>query len=268
LRIARAIGLASRRRDCDVLLLVRGGGSLEDLWAFNEEIVARAIADCEIPIVSGVGHETDITIADFAADVRAPTPSAAAELVSPDCRQWLHRFSVLRQRLNVAAERRLQQHRQKLDWLLQNLLRQHPGQRLQQQQRQLDEWQRRLRRAMLLQLERERNSWSRLTIRLAAHNPLPRIRYQREQYHALQERLAVTMRYRLEHQRQRLAAVSRSLHEISPLQTLERGYAIVRKRDDAGEQVIRSVTQVSIGDRLSVLLSKGQLICRVDDTEE
>jgi exodeoxyribonuclease VII large subunit len=262
-QIARAIGLASQRRDCDVLLLVRGGGSLEDLWSFNEEVVARAIAACTIPLVCGVGHETDVSIADFVADMRAPTPSAAAELISPDRYEWQRKFQLLEQRLNYAAQRRLQNCRQTLDWLLQNLLRQHPGQRLRQRRQQLDELERRLQRSLLLRLERERNILSRLTTRLAAQSPLSRIRQLQEQRRSLAERLAVTIRYQLERQRRRLASVSRSLHDISPLQTLSRGYAIIRETDSG--RVVRNTGQVRTGASVEALLTDGQLICRVEE---
>ena len=248
------------------MLLVRGGGSLEDLWAFNEEVVAHAIHGCPIPIVSGVGHETDVTIADFVADVRAPTPSAAAELVSPDQQAWLAKFNLLEQRLCQTLQRRLQNHRQRLDWLLQNLARRHPGQRLRQQQQQLNELERRLRRSMLLQLERERNGLTRLTTRLSSHNPTPRIRHMQEHAQGLSERLALSMRYQLERQKQKLASISRSLNDISPLQTLGRGYAIVREYENG--RVIRATHQVQEGDKVETLLSEGRLICQVQEIKE
>lgn len=215
--IARAIESASRRRDCDVLLLVRGGGSLEDLWAFNEEIVARAIHACAIPIVSGIGHETDFTIADFAADLRAPTPSAAAELASPDRSEWLGRFEVQQERLISATRRRLLADRQNLSALAQRLTRQHPGRRLQDRAQRLDE---------------------------------------------LEQRLRHAMRTRLRRHHERLTAIGRALNAVSPLQTLGRGYAIVRR--PATGEVLRRADQARIDERLEVVLAEGRLLCRVE----
>ncbi|MFS8609180.1 MAG: exodeoxyribonuclease VII large subunit, partial [Gammaproteobacteria bacterium] len=147
-QIAAAIRLAGRRAECDVLILARGGGSLEDLWAFNEEIVARAIYECPIPIVSGVGHEVDFTIADFVADVRAPTPSGAAELVVPDSAEWVRAFATLERRLTSTLRRLLNERIQRMDWLTRRLQRRNPRFELEQHAQRLDELERRLLRAM------------------------------------------------------------------------------------------------------------------------
>ncbi len=171
-QIAQALELACQRQDCDVLLLVRGGGSLEDLWAFNEEVVARAIHGCTIPLVCGVGHETDVTIADFAADLRAPTPSAAAELVSPNQEEWLQQTQQLRQRLYTSICYRLSLQQQSLHGLKQRLEHQHPGRRLQDQSQRLDEWEQRLHLAMKTQLERHRQRLQSLSRTLHAVSPL------------------------------------------------------------------------------------------------
>ena len=264
-RIAQAIGLASQRQDCEVLLLVRGGGSLEDLWAFNEESVARAIVACRIPLVSGVGHEIDITIADLAADVRAPTPSAAAELVSPDRLEWLQRFARLQERLDAAQRRRLLTGRQRLELLAQRLFRQPPGRRLQARAQRLDELEQRLRRARQLQLERLQARLEGLKVQLRLQAPLPRLKRLEEQHQALGARLETTMHRCLEKQAQRLAQAGQALHTLSPLQTLGRGYAIVRRYPQGG--IIRRASQVRLAETVEAVLGEGRLLCRVEKVE-
>jgi exodeoxyribonuclease VII large subunit len=147
-----ALELAGARAECDVLILARGGGSLEDLWAFNDERLARAILRCPIPIVTGIGHEIDFTIADFVADVRAPTPSGAAQLVAPDAAVWLHRLGQLAARFAAAARRTLRSEQARLDALLRRLHQAHPGARLQQHSQRLDELEARLRLALRARL--------------------------------------------------------------------------------------------------------------------
>jgi exodeoxyribonuclease VII large subunit len=152
--IAQAINNASKRAECDVLILCRGGGSMEDLWSFNEEVVARAIANCSIPVVSGIGHETDFTIADFAADRRAPTPTAAAELVSPDSAELLRQLSQVKQKLDRQMRYTLTERMQKLDILAHKLV--HPGERIRQRREQLLQLRARFSAAMQHNLELRR----------------------------------------------------------------------------------------------------------------
>lgn len=263
--IARTIQLASQRRDCDVLLLVRGGGSLEDLWSFNEEIVARAIHACTLPLVCGVGHESDVTIADFCADMRAPTPSAAAELVSPDAAEWLSRFRQLQDRLRHCTQRQLSERRQALSWLHQTLMRQHPGRRLQDHMLRLDELEQRLQQSTRLLVERRQNQTRRLAIRLSAQNPLAAIRYLQARQQALLKRLQTALNTILQQRQQRLATSSRALHHVSPLQTLGRGYAIIRDPDSG--VVIKRAEQAPPGSTIQALLDQGCLLCRVEESD-
>lgn len=258
--IVAALTRASERADCDVLLLVRGGGSLEDLWAFNDEAVARAIVASRVPVVSGVGHEVDVTIADFAADVRAATPSAAAELVCPDLAA---RAAVLPQalaRLRVRMTARLETARGRLAELEARLARQHPRRRLEAPMQRLDEAELRLQRAMRARLARQRERSDALSARLERASPARRIPRERQRCDALMRRLTLASRARLREADGRLRTAARALHGVSPLQTLERGYAIAR---DAHGQVVRDADAVTVGDRVAVDLARGQLECEV-----
>ena len=171
-KIAAALALASTRAECDVLILARGGGSLEDLWSFNEEIVARAIRDSTIPVISGVGHEVDFTIADFAADRRAPTPSGAAEVAVPDAAEWLRRLNKDAGRLRLAMQRRLGALAERLEWQRRRLEVTHPGHRLRQHGQRLDELELRRRQAMRYRLGALNARADSAALRLNAVSPL------------------------------------------------------------------------------------------------
>jgi exodeoxyribonuclease VII large subunit len=213
--IVNAIDTASRRGDCEVIILARGGGSIEDLWCFNDERVARAIRRAAVPVVTGVGHEIDFTIADFAADVRAPTPSGAAELVVPDCRTLLAGLAGIEGRLQQLAGRWLARAGERFEALMQRLQRAHPGARLQQQAQRLDELDLRLRRAW-------ENGFARAG--------------------------------------QRLQLAQRGLDAISPLATLERGYAIVTRADGT---VLQDAAEARTGEQIEARLRRGSLKARV-----
>ncbi|MGZ8221408.1 MAG: exodeoxyribonuclease VII large subunit [Methylobacter sp.] len=261
--IARAIATANRLKQCDVIILGRGGGSLEDLWAFNEELVARAIYDSEIPIISAVGHETDFTIADFVADLRAATPSAAAEHASPDQQQWLSRFVYLESRLQQQLQRKLNQKQQALDWLTQRLQQQHPGQKLARNARRMDELEARLKQAIHTKLRHIAGSVEAKTAKLWQHNPAVTINSHKQRQEYLSRRLIAATAHKLEQLKQRLLNSSQTLHAVSPLATLNRGYAMAIN-PSTGE-IIRSTEQISVGDKVQTRLAHGRFTSQVTD---
>jgi len=258
-QIVRAIRLADGL-GFDALILARGGGSLEDLWCFNEEAVARAVAACVTPIVSAVGHETDVSISDFVADVRAPTPSAAAELLAPDSSGIRQRLDGLQRRLLLRMQNRLSHDRLRLDSLTRRL--RHPGERLRQQAQRLDDLDMRLRRAFLLSLNKRRERLARAETRLAAQHPGRNLKLLAQRLDSLAERLPRAMRELLKDRRQRFQAQLQTLQVVSPLATLARGYSILL--DDQG-QAIRSAEQTRNGQRLTARLDQGELLVRVED---
>ena len=208
--------------------MARGGGSLEDLWCFNTEVVARAIFASHLPVVTGIGHEVDVTIADLVADQRAATPSAAAELLSPDASVLQRRIETLAQRLLRRIDTLLREHARHLDWLRERLRRQHPVYRLQQQFQHLDELSMRLSRACRHRLAERQARLAALAGRLQRHHPGARIAHAAGICRQLQQRLNSAMHNRLRRQEDRLAALSRELHSLSPP-----GHAGPRLRDRA-----------------------------------
>lgn len=211
-QVANAIILANKRQECDVLIIARGGGSLEDLWPFNEENVARAIYASEIPTVSGVGHEIDFTICDFVVDQRAPTPSAAAELVTPDLSALQHKLMQFNSRLKHFALIEIKNLNKHLLNLSKRL--QHPSRKLQDYAQRLD---------------------------------------------FFEQRLQTAMQHQLLKSQQQFANVTRALDTVSPLNTLQRGYAIVTKQ----EKILRDITEVRIGEEIQAQIANGKLSCLV-----
>ncbi len=252
--IVQALATAASRAECDVLILARGGGSLEDLWAFNEEIVARAIAACPVPLVSGVGHEVDFTIADLVADVRAPTPSGAAELAVPDGRDWLRRVQVLERRLTLAARRILEGTRAMFSAATARLRRCHPGFMLRQNAQRLDELRAQLGTALRNRLILDRLRVRGASDRLRGASPAVRLRMASERVASSRRRLASALRVRLTVPGTRIAVLSGRLHTVSPLNTLERGYAIVM---DAKGSVVRRAAQLQSGDPITARVADG-----------
>ncbi|MEF8792915.1 exodeoxyribonuclease VII large subunit [Thiohalorhabdus sp.] len=261
--IARALETANQRAECDVLILTRGGGSLEDLWSFNEPELARAIRASDLPVVVGVGHEVDVTIADHAADLRAPTPTGAAERVAPDRQVLNRRLATARQRLERAGERRLQDRAQRLDQTRRRLV--HPGRRLRElRQRNMDD-RLRLARALQRNLALHRQRLTGLTTRLQRAGPAVRLPREQTRIDQLRTRLVRAVRHEaLPRRRQRLQGMARQLEAVSPLGTLARGYAIAR-RDG---QILRRADQAAVGAAVNVQLGQGSLDCRVEGKRE
>lgn len=263
--IADMIRLANRRNECDLLLLTRGGGSLEDLMAFNDEGVARAIYQSRIPIVSAVGHEVDFSIADFVADQRAPTPSAAAELVSPDRQELEQSLRQLQQRLERQMLQRLITAHTRLDHLAARLRQQHPGNRLRQQAQRLDELEQRLAQAVDRRLHGHRQQLRMLTSRMLGRTPALQLSRAAADCGQLAGRLHRAMDGLLQHRYQQLAGRAGSLHALSPLATLERGYSITRRRADG--MVLTDASAVAPGEEVETLLARGRLLCRVQTSQ-
>ncbi|CAG0953280.1 Exodeoxyribonuclease 7 large subunit [Burkholderiales bacterium] len=254
--IAAALDVANARAECEVLILTRGGGSIEDLWAFNEEPVAAAIHRSLLPVVSGVGHETDFTIADFVADLRAPTPTAAAMMVTPDGAALHQRARVLAARLARAAARGLETRMLALDHLARRL--RHPAAALAAQSERLRGTSERLARAWAGQNERRQWACAELAARLKRLLKTPLGHPQR--LFDLARRLPLAGAQQVEGARQRVDQAARSLALLNPQQVLDRGYAIVTQ---PGGEVLRDAKQASIGDALDLRLARGGLVARV-----
>lgn len=258
--LPQAIGIANARNETDVLIVCRGGGSIEDLWAFNEEAVARAILESRIPVVAGIGHETDFTIADFVADVRAPTPTAAATLVVPDRDSLAHRIAQLARRVDRSAHHVLTRSAQRLDIAERRLA--HPAKRIATRQQRL--------RDLALRLTRD---WHRsASLRATILNAL-RLRLLRELRAPLPQRVALTdargrllrlQRDRLARAQNRVDALALNLAHLGPQAVLARGYAIVTTADAT---VVQDATQLAPGDDVTLTFARGRAGARVTSRE-
>lgn len=257
-----ALGLLNRQSNLDpsrdAVLLTRGGGSLEDLWAFNDEHLARAIYHSRLPVMSAVGHETDTTLADFAADARAPTPSAAAERLVPDRRDLTHRLAMLEARTSRAVQTRLDAEGQRLDHLRVRL--RHPGEGLDRQRQALAQLTGRLTRAIQARMAEAQRRQTQLARRLAMHPPGRQLTLAEHRLAAVNQRLVAAAPRSLRRHRERLTAVARELQAVSPLAVLGRGYAIL---EDPRGRVVRRADDASPGDRLTARLGDGHLTLEV-----
>lgn len=260
--IVCAIDTANLRDDCDVLIIGRGGGSIEDLWAFNEEIVARAVYRSTVPVVAAVGHEIDFTIADLVADVRAATPSASAEICSPDRKQVLRSLETINARLSTAMSAQ----NRTLAGQLKNLgtRLQHPGRRLEQYHQRIDELMQRLPISVASSLQLRQSALTAMTARIRSCNPHHRIMHYRTRITDIQRRMETSMGSNLSMLRAGLTEKARALRAISPQSTLQRGYAIVTGADGS---IAREANAFTAGEQVRARLAHGSLNLVVESVE-
>jgi exodeoxyribonuclease VII large subunit len=259
--ICHALALAEQYGRCDVLLLVRGGGSLEDLWSFNEESVARAIYNCPIPVVSGVGHEIDITIADFVADHRAATPTAAAESVTPDQQSWMQTLDWYSTRLQQLLANKITRVDERLHWLRTRLVQQHPLTILQRLRQRLIDMDSRMKISIDYRIRAANDRAKHVHTRLLSCSPAIIIHDYRNSIERLQQQARYRISSALEQQRSHLRTLVSTLNAISPLQTLSRGYSITTAADG---RAITDADTVSRNELIETRLHRGQLLSRVE----
>lgn len=262
-KIVKAIQLANQRKECDVLILARGGGSLEDLWPFNEEIVAHAIYKSQLPIISGVGHEIDFTIADFVADQRAPTPSAAAEIATPDKTELLQQLAHYTRQITQQMKRQLHNSKQQLSFTQKHLYQQHPKRQLTEKAQRLDFYELTLVKLQTHLQNQFKSTLSKLENKLHRLTPIHAIHTLTNNVTRYQQRLQSMMTTALHTKQTQLANTAATLDALSPLATLKRGYAIATNQD---EHILHDAKQVRIGEEIEVRLLRGSLGCIVKET--
>jgi len=258
--ICHAINSANTRKECDVLIVGRGGGSLEDLWPFNEESVVHAIHQSLLPVISAVGHEVDTTLSDYVADLRAPTPSAAAELVSNDSSELINQVLMLKQRLIKAQRVKLTYVNNAINHLQHRLAQVHPEQQLQVQQQKADELNLRLKQVIRRNMLQIQNQPRQLNQRLLQQSPTKLINLQQQQIEQSNHRISQAMQNTLQHKRENFVHLIEQLQLVSPLATIARGYSVTRNMDN---KVISTVSQVNKNEEISVQLSDGKISARV-----
>ena len=259
--IKLALEKANNRAECDLLIITRGGGSIEDLWAFNEEIVARAIHHSNIPIISAIGHETDVTIADFVADHRAPTPSAAAEVAVPDQQEWFNSIDNISRKLNALIIRAINNRHQTLDWFNKRLTQSSPQVIVKRQIEQSINLQRVLKSSMKNFLILRGRKIDKLTSRCIQSSPSQSLQKQIMRFEAIKQNIHAKGKKLIEDNQNRLQLVSRSLNSVSPLGTLDRGYAIVSEVNT--NKIITNPDSLKINSKLEIRLAKGKIMAAV-----
>lgn len=259
-KIATAINKANIRNEVDVLIVARGGGSLEDLWEFNEEVVARAIYDSDIPVVTGIGHEVDFTIADFVADQRAATPTAAAELISPDRYQQLQKLSSIESRLTYLIQQNLQQKQQKIDWLNKRI--RHPKDQLEIIRQKLNQLNQRNINCVKNVLTAYRSQTNLIEARIQQHNPSHQLKRLQQKLENINTRFQHESRQIISTRSKKLQYLIYTLDAVSPLHTLKRGYAIIK---DENNNIIRNVDNVKKNQSIKTELAKGHIYSTITE---
>ena len=264
--IAQGIRELNKRKDIDVLIVGRGGGSIEDLWAFNEEVVARAIAESEIPVVSAVGHEIDFTVADFVSDLRAPTPSAAAELVVPKLTDIEQDLQYLTNQMIERMEEDVEDYRERLRHLIDRRFFREPRQILETPTQRLDEMVQRLLRGLDQWVLVKRGNLTQVVHQLFQASPSRKLKILSERRIDLEARLQRRLESQINLKKEKLGGVAKSLQALSPLNVLDRGYSIATSKETG--KAVTSSKQINKGDTVRIRLAKGQVDATVDETIE
>jgi len=264
--IENALKKANLRADCDVLILTRGGGSLEDLWAFNEEIVARAIHASEIPIISAIGHETDTTIADFVSDIRAPTPSGAAEIVTPDQNELLKLLETLIERIENETNQYINSKSQSMDWLSKRLSQSSPIMIVRRQIEISVNSRKLLFSSIGRNLSLQTKAVDNLKFRLNSSSPKLKIQKKISRLSEMQLKITTSTKSSVSGLNSRLSILGKTLDSLSPLKTLDRGYAVAR--DSKTKKIISNSERVNINSQIDIKLAKGEIAAKVVERKE